>query len=105
MLSSVSSVELDWHRRAHLQSLAMVCLGSSSALGKTSPAARAGFAEVQVASYQLLPAAKYVACRQLPGGKDGQKEGRGRTHLGSEALNNHVMVSDQPATKHSNPRH
>ena len=46
MLSSISSFKLDWHRRAHLQSLAMVCLGSSSALGKTTSAARAGFAQV-----------------------------------------------------------
>lgn len=26
-------------------------------------------------------------------------------HLGSKALNNHAVVSDQPATKHSNPPH
>lgn len=59
LLSSVSPFKLAWQHGAFLQSLAKICISCSSALGKTFPAARAGFAQVQVASYQLLPAAKW----------------------------------------------
>lgn len=67
MLSSVSPLRLAWQHGAYLQCLAMVCISCSSALGKTFPAAKAGFAQVQVASYQLLPAAKWGVCRQGKG--------------------------------------
>lgn len=67
MLSTVSPFKLSWQHEAYLQSLAKVCISCSFALGKTFPAARAGFAEVQVASYQLLPAAKWGVCRQGKG--------------------------------------
>lgn len=59
MLSRVSPFKLAWQHGAYLQSLAMICIRCSSALGKTFPAARAGSAQLQVASYQLLPAAKW----------------------------------------------
>jgi len=56
----------------------MVHLQPHSTLSRTTPAARAGHAQVRGTSYQLLPAAKYMVCRQLPGGKGDGVGGRAR---------------------------
>lgn len=63
MLTSVSSFNLSWLQTVHPQSLVMLHLRSAFTLSKTAPAARAGFAQVRVASDQLHGAAKYIACR------------------------------------------